>query len=134
MGGVVEELKLHERYAETLGIELGNVKPHTATLAYTEFLLRVAWNNSLAENIAAMVPCLRLYAYLGTALSDSLRRDHPYEDWIRTYSSDEFGRLCCQLESLLDDVASDGADVRHVYRYAMQRELDFFSAPLESAP
>lgn len=134
MGGVLDELKLHESYAAKLGIDLDTVKPYAATSAYTDFLLRVAWHNSLAQIIAAMVPCLRLYTYLGTELSAFLRPEHAYEDWIRTYSSDEFKELYSRLESLLDEVASDSPAVRHAYRYAMQCELDFFSAPLENAP
>ena len=37
MRGVLDELKLHEGYAESLAIDLGNVRPHTATRAYTDF-------------------------------------------------------------------------------------------------
>lgn len=134
LAGVLDELKLHESYAATLGLDLEDVEPYGATSAYTDFLLRVAWHNSLAEIITAMVPCLRLYSFLGNELSASLRPEHPYEDWIKTYSGDEFKELCSRLESLLDEVASDSPNVRHAYRYAMQCELDFFSAPLENAP
>ena len=108
------------------------VKPYVATSAYTDFLLRVAWHGSLAEVMAAMVPCLRLYAHIGNELTTSLHPEHPYEDWIKTYSSDEFRQLCVRLESLLVEVASDSPFVRDAYRYAMQCELDFFSAPLEN--
>jgi len=37
------------------------------------------------------------------------------------------------LESLLDDLAPDEPAVHDAYRYAMMCELDFFSAPLETA-
>ena len=134
MAGVLDELKLHESYAARLDIDLADVEPFTATSAYTDFLLRVAWHNSLAEIIAAMVPCQRLYTYLGAELSASLRPQHPYEEWITTYSRNEFKELCSLLEALLDKVASDSPDVRHAYRYAMRCELNFFSAPLENAP
>ena len=132
MAGILDELKLHASYSEKLGINLDNVKPFSATFAYTDFLVRVAWHGSLAEIIAAMVPCLRLYTHLGKELTTSLRPEHPYEDWIKTYSGDEFRQLCVRLESLLDEVASDSPFVRDAYRYAMQCELDFFSAPLEN--
>ena len=132
MAGVLDELKLHASYSEKLGINLDNVKPFSATFAYTDFLLRVAWHGSLSEIIAAMVPCLRLYTHLGNELTTSLRPEHPYEDWIKTYSGDEFRQLCVRLESLLDEVVSDSPVVRDAYRYAMQCELDFFSAPLEN--
>jgi thiaminase/transcriptional activator TenA len=134
IGGALVELKLHESYAATLDIDLDHIEPYAETAAYTDFLFRVAWHNNLAEIIAAMVPCLRLYTYLGTELAATLRPEHPYEEWITTYSRHEFKELCSLLEVLLDEVASDSPAVRHAYRYAMQCELDFFSAPLEVAP
>ena len=133
MAGVVDELKLHTSYAETLGIDLDEVKPLAATSAYSDFLLRVASCNSVGEIIAALVPCMRLYLFLGTTLSASLRPDHPYAAWIEAYSSDDFGTLYARLETLLDDVASDSPAIRDAYRYAMQCELNFFSAALETA-
>ena len=133
MAGVLDELKLHANYAKTLGIDLDDVKPFAATSAYTDFLLRAASHNSLGEIVAAMVPCMRLYLFLGTTLTASLRPDHPYGDWIEAYSGDGFKTLCARLEALLDDIASDSPVVRDAYRYAMQCELNFFSAPLETA-
>lgn len=132
MTGVLDELKLHGSYSATLGIDLDDVEPYAATRAYTDFLLRFAWHGSLAEIIAAMVPCMRVYQYLGNQLAASLRPDHPYEEWIKTYSGDEFGQLCARLESLLDEIASNSPAVHNAYRYALQCELDFFSAPLEN--
>ncbi len=75
---------------------------------------------------------MRLYTHIGNALTTSLRPEHPYEDWIKTYSGDEFKELCSRLEGLLDELASDTPAVCDTYRYAMQCELDFFSAPLEN--
>ncbi len=132
MASVLDELKLHANYAKTLDINLGGVQPTAATSAYTEFLLRIAWHNSVAEIIAAMVPCIRLYTYLGNELTNSLRPQNPYEDWIKTYSGDEFKELCARLESLLDEIASDSPVVRDAYCYAMRCEVAFFSAPLEN--
>ena len=134
IGGVLDELKLHEGYATKLDIDLDEVKPSAATSIYTDFLLRVAWHDSLAETVAAMVPCLKLYTFLGAELSSCQRPEHPYEQWISTYSQDEFKELCSQLEMLLNEVASDTPAVRDAYRYAMQCELAFFAESLENMP
>ena len=134
MTGVLDELKLHRSYSATLGIDLDDVEPYAATAAYTNFLLRVAWHGSLAEIIAAMVPCMRVYQHLGNELAASLRPNHPYEQWIKTYAGDDFGQLCARLESLLDEIASNSPAVHDAYRYAMQCELAFFSAPMENTP
>ena len=133
MSGVLEELELHSRYSESLGIDLSHVDPLPATRAYTDFLLRVAWSTGVAEIIAAMTPCMRLYAWLGTKLAPQLRDGHPYGDWIRTYSDPEFEGLAATLEALLDDIAADSSSVRDAYRYAMICERDFFAAPLTAS-
>lgn len=134
MAGVLDELQLHQSYSVSLGINLDQVIPYAATMAYTDFLLRVAWHGSLSQIIAAMVPCMRVYRHLGQQLAVSLRPDHPYEAWIQTYCGDDFGQLCGRLELLLDEFAADQPAVRDAYRYAMQCELDFFSAPLDDGP
>ncbi|MHC4933774.1 MAG: TenA family protein [Planctomycetota bacterium] len=129
MEGALEELKLHASYAGSLGIDLDAVRPQPAAKAYTDFLRRSAWHDGLDVTLAAMTPCMRLYAWIGQRLAPHLRVEHPYADWIRTYSSEDFEKLARSLETLLDAVATDNVRVRRAYRYAMACELDFFGAP-----
>ena len=137
LDGAAQELQLHTRYSETLGIDLERVSPYAATQAYTDFLLATAWHSSLDETVAAMTPCMRLYAFLGKELAEEAsaipRASHPYRDWIETYSGAEFQAGASRLEALLDRLATDRPAIRNAYRYAMQCELRFFSAPLEAA-
>src|SRR6266851_2913140 len=84
--GVLEELKLHRAYAAELGTDLESVIPNPARRAYTDFLLRTAWHTSLGETVAAMTPCIRLYAYLGRELALQCSPHHPYRRWIEAYS------------------------------------------------
>ena len=130
MGGVQEELKLHRVYAAELGIDLDRVAPNPACRTYTEFLVRTARHGSLAETVAALAPCMTLYAFLGRELAPGCGPQHPYRRWIETYSSAEFARLANRLESVLDRVGSDSREVRDAYRYALECELAFFSASL----
>jgi thiaminase/transcriptional activator TenA len=130
MGGVLEELELHGRYAASLGISLAAVQPLPATRAYTDFLLRTAWGCGVAEIVAAMAPCMRLYAWLGPRLSPRLRDGHPYRDWIETYAGEGFAALAAEVEDLLDRVGQDTPPIRDAYRYAMHCEQAFFAAPL----
>ncbi len=132
LGGVLEELKLHAAYAETLGIDLTGAKPWHSTSAYTDFLLAAAWGGDLSETVAAMTPCMRLYAFLGAELALGGVPDHAYADWIATYSSADFTALAARLERLLDRLAENTPPVRDAYRYAMRCELAFFGAPLEA--
>jgi thiaminase/transcriptional activator TenA len=126
---------MHRGYAASLGIDLENVQPAVATTAYVEFLLHRAWHSGIGETIAAMTPCMRLYAYLGTELARAgdPGPDHPYRDWIATYSGAEFQGLANRLEFLLDRFAEDTPAVRDAYRYAMRCELDFFDSAWRGA-
>lgn len=49
---------------------------------------------SVAEVLAAMVPCSRLYAFLGCSMAKAHppaeRRHNPYSEWIGMYSGFEY--------------------------------------------
>lgn len=134
LAGVLEELKVHRVYATELGIDLESAVPNPACRAYTDFLLRTAWHTTLGATVAAMTPCMRLYAYLGGELVGKCRPQHPYRRWIEAYSGEEFERLAGRLETLLDRVAADTREIRDSYGYALQCELDFFSGVLGPVP
>ena len=91
--GVFEELKLHAAAAEELGIDLKDVTPLAATQAYTDFLLGNAFGGTLAELVASMAPCMRLYWFLGDTVAKEERPRHDYSSWIETYSDPEFADL-----------------------------------------
>lgn len=126
LDGVVEELELHRGYAQRWDADL-DPSPAPATLAYTDFLLRVAWSAPLGHTLAAMTPCLRLYADLGRHLAPLATPDSPYREWIDTYASDGFGQLVTTLEALLGrHVGADDHVAAGHYRTAMRLELAFF--------
>jgi len=130
LAGVQEELRLHQTYAARWDMSLEEVVPQQATLAYTEFLLARAALGRIGETCAAMVPCVRLYAFLGQALArqGGGREDNPYGEWVRTYASADSADLAARLEIVLDRYARDTPAVRDVYRRAMTLEVAFFEA------
>lgn len=131
--GVLEELHLHQRYAAKWGVNLQEAKPGIATRRYTDFLLATAWGNGVGLTVAAMTPCLRLYAFLGQQLAQVQVSEHSFSEWISTYSSKEFESLAKRLESLTDKYAVLTPELEATYRYAMLCERDFFQAAWESA-
>jgi thiaminase/transcriptional activator TenA len=129
IGGVRDELRLHDRYARQWDVDPTAVTPLPATLAYTEFLLATAATRSVGTTCAAMTPCMRLYAHLGTALRrKGVQDDGPYGSWVTTYADPEFTALAERLEALVDEHAPDGPETAIVYRRAMRLELAFFDA------
>lgn len=129
LSGVQEELRLHTSYATAWGVDLSAVTPTEATLAYTDFLLATAALRGVGATCAAMTPCMRLYAFLGQELARSeLAEDHPYSEWIHTYSSADFEALAVRLEILLERYATDVPAIHTAYRRAMTLEVGFFES------
>ena len=128
IAGVADELGLHSSYAAQWGIDMAGVEPSPATLAYTDFLLATAATSGLGEIFAAMTPCMRLYAFLGTSLNADAAG--PYAEWVQTYSDPGFEKLASSLEVLLDQHGGDSPAVRGAYRRAMRLEVEFFESAL----
>jgi thiaminase/transcriptional activator TenA len=103
------EMDLHRAYCRRLGIapdELARTAAAPVTHAYTRHLLTAAYSGSIAEIVAAVLPCQLGYAELGAALVRDYRdwTGSPYADWIRMYSAAEFAAGASQLRTLLDDL------------------------------
>ncbi|MGV0871513.1 TenA family protein [Mycolicibacterium sp. XJ879] len=129
LAGVREELGLHASYAASWGIEMAGVEPAPATLAYTEFLLATAATSDIGVVCAAMTPCMRLYAHIGTTLDAGTAG--PYAQWVQTYADPDFEEVAALLERLLDQHANDVDAARVAYGRAMRLELAFFDAALK---
>lgn len=127
IAGVLDELELHEAYAERWQVDLSVTAPVPATCAYVDFLLETARRGNLGETIAAMTPCMRLYAFLGQSLAVGPVAPL-YSEWVTTYADPSFEALAARLEALLDKHATDSAAVRGNYRRAMELEYGFFDA------
>jgi thiaminase/transcriptional activator TenA len=93
-GIVTVERQLHDSLLGDLGISpaaIDEAEPAPATLAYTSYLLAACRGGSYAEGVGAVLPCYWIYWEVGKEL---LRRGSPdprYQQWIDTYSGDEFG-------------------------------------------
>ncbi len=77
-----------------------------------------------------MLPCMKLYHFLGESLAQAHTNEHRYSDWIRTYSAPEFAALVETLANLAGETETPA--LTNAYRYAMQCELAFFEAAWQS--
>jgi thiaminase (transcriptional activator TenA) len=113
------EMELHRQYAARFGItnqELEETKATPVNLAYTRYMLNVAQNGSLAELISALLPCMWSYWEISKVLAErypSAIEHLLYGEWIKMYSSNEFGALATWLIDLLDQQA-DGKPEREL--------------------
>ncbi|MEO4054704.1 thiaminase II [Solibacillus sp. CAU 1738] len=113
------EMELHRQFAAEFGItreELEETKPTPDNLAYTNYMLNVAQNGSLAEVVASLLPCAWDYWEIGKLLrkqyGDQLATNK-YAKWIETYDSEEFGQGAKWLIDLMDELA-DGKPEREL--------------------
>ncbi|MCD7459346.1 hypothetical protein HAX54_040673 [Datura stramonium] len=89
--------------------------------------------------LGAMIPCIRLYAYIGKELLVFLEGEttHPYKRIIDNYASDVFEGLARENESWLDKLSAPltGKElniIEKLYQQAMKLELGFLLAqPLD---
>ena len=131
LAGVFEELALHRGYAERWGIDL-EPEPLPSTSSYCEFLLRTASLDPIGHTIAAMLPCMRLYAFLGQQLAPVANPESPYREWVETYANPDVEALASRLEGLLERYGGEPDHLERNYRRAMELELAFFQAAWEA--
>jgi thiaminase/transcriptional activator TenA len=130
--GVFDELGLHRGYAERWQISL-TPEPLASTSAYCDFLLRSASLEPVGHTIAAMLPCLRLYAFLGQQLAAKLDPQSPYHEWVETYASEDMEAQVSHLEALFERYGGEPERLAWLYRRAMELEFAFFQSAWEAA-
>lgn len=126
-----EELALHRgRLAERVP------EPSATTTAYLNHLRASA--NDYPVLIAAILPCFWIYQDTGNRLAAANRPDHPYGDWLATYSSIEFDAATAAAIDITRRV-HQGADERtrtamwQAFEASSLHELAFFDQTAASA-
>lgn len=88
-----------------------------ANLAYTSWLLAVAFGGGPVEILAAVLPCTWSYGAIGRQLA-AQAADHPvYRPWLSFFGSDEYDAVVERMRSDLDELAS-AADGEQLDRLA----------------
>ncbi len=134
------EMDLHRRYCGEFGITrqaLEATRPAPTTIAYTSFLLKVAYQGSFPELVASLLPCQWGYWEVGEHLS---KRGKPkqsplYSQWIQIYSSPEFAELARTIRSMADRLAEEAgpsqlAAMGEAYLTSLRLELRFWDMAL----
>lgn len=108
------EMDLHRAYAADWGIsreELERERPHAATRAYADFLLRTAALADFGELVAALLPCMWGYSELGQRLAQDRRpTEERYARWIEMYSGEEFANLARWCREVCDEAANSAGE------------------------
>ncbi|HED6757380.1 TPA: thiaminase II [Campylobacter coli] len=102
------EIELHKSILK-LGIDTDklNVKDESLTnIAYTRYMLSVGESGDFLDMLVALSACAIGYGYIGAEIYKRLDKEklqnHPYKEWILTYSSDEFQNEIKEFEDFLN--------------------------------
>lgn len=152
---VSKKLNTHKETVREWGFELpSEIISDKATVKFTDFLLATASGKVEGEKfpgkiatpfektklaaytLAAVGPCLRLYAFITNeilALQDPDQSNHIYKKWFNSLSTQNFEEAALQIEDLLDklSVCLTGEEleiIEKLYDRAMKLEVKFFSA------
>ena len=130
------EMELHRSYCAQFGIsreELEETNVAPTTLAYTRFLLTLAYHHPYPELIAGLLPCQWGYWEIGDTLNRAgLPQNAPlYQQWIEMYASPNFRDLAFWIRNLTDKLAATQdretlTKMESVYRLSLSYEYSFW--------
>ena len=105
-GAIVAEKSLHEYYFEHFDITL-DVERAPSCFTYTHFLIASVSHHGYETGIAALLPCFWIYREVGKHIHANSEPGNPYQQWIDTYSGDEFATIVQNAIDLTDRVAEE---------------------------
>ena len=125
------EMDLHREFAAEYGLartDLETVEKAPTCVAYTNYLLRVAYNGSLAEISAAIYPCGQGYLDVAAHMADLAEDEHRYTPFIEKYTDEEFFEAVDWMREFVDRCGE-----RYPGEHEAMREAFLTSARLEGA-
>ena len=106
------ELDVHKGYMGKFAVtqeEIDAMKPSLDNLSYTSYMVRVAYDESEVEVLAAVLSCAYSYEVIAKKIVANRPEsvDDPfYGDWIRGYASDEYAAGNVMLIETLDRLSA----------------------------
>ncbi|MEX2377010.1 MAG: thiaminase II [Dehalococcoidia bacterium] len=139
-----QEMALHRSFCSDFGIteqELESTEPTPATVAYTDHLLRVAYEEGIGAIAAAILPCQWGYDQVGRSLAARLTAPEGsfHVRWVAGYNIPEYQQLTEWLRGFVD-ILGDGASPRvrermvEVFRASTRYEYLFWDAAWRLEP
>jgi thiaminase/transcriptional activator TenA len=130
------EEMLKEHYFKQFGITMEDAlrsTPAPTCKAYVDHLFRYTRNGTVAEGMAAILPCGWAYLEIGFGLTGKreIPDDHPYKEWLMTYAVPEFRDLVNGWFDILDRAVSNypEKDLTHlegIFLTSCRHELKFW--------
>jgi thiaminase/transcriptional activator TenA len=132
------EMALHRSFCADFGIteaELSATEPMPATVAYTDHLMRAAYDGDIGELAAALLPCQWGYDDVGRQLQRTLKAPAGsfHARWVAGYTAPEYREMTAWLRGFVDSLeVSITEERRHrmeaVFRASVRYEYLFWDA------
>ena len=109
-GALRVERALHDSFFRDFGMKKKNVinTPLAPTnLAYTSYLLSVAYSSPFHEVVGVLLPCYWIYWEVGKALISKGSINPLYQRWIDTYGGEEFAEIVKAVLNLTDQISKN---------------------------
>jgi thiaminase (transcriptional activator TenA) len=106
-GAITVERQLHKSFFADFGItedEVKSTQMAPINLAYTSYLLTVAYGGSFSEAVGAVLPCYWIYWEVGKTLLERRSPNPLYGRWIDTYGGEEFAEVVRAVLALTDEL------------------------------
>jgi thiaminase (transcriptional activator TenA) len=104
------ERSFHASFGKSLGLsqrQLDRTPKAPVTEAYTKHLQSVARGGSLAEIVAAVLPCYWIYGEVGRRLYRKRpRKPAIYREWIEIYASEDYWKPVREQIRLMDSLGA----------------------------
>jgi thiaminase/transcriptional activator TenA len=137
------EMDLHVRLSSQWGLSSGDLEAaleHSATIAYTRFVLDCGMSGDLLDLHVALAPCVVGYAEIASRIAPQVASisDHPYRDWVAEYAGAPYQAVAHaardQLARLADRTASQRrfAELSEIFNKASRLEAYFWQMALDS--
>ncbi|CAN5615357.1 thiaminase II [soil metagenome] len=136
LGSTLEqELGALETVAQAAGLDphtFDRLEKNPTTQAYTDFLVRTAFEKDATATLASALACHWGYGLVGRELAQDPPADPLYAQWIAEYASEAYWEQLERFRSVLDsqgEVEDDRLDeLREIFRLGARYEARFFEA------
>lgn len=144
LNAILDEMDLHVRLCGRWGLspaDLEAAPEHSATVAYTRYVLDCGASGDLLDLHTALAPCVVGYAEIGLRLAPALgaRPDHPYREWISEYAGEGYQAVANHAVAHLDRLAARSltdarfAELAAIFAQASRLEAAFWQMALDLA-
>lgn len=110
---------------------------HPTCAGYLAHLQEAADSGSAAVLAAAVLPCFRVYAWVGTRLGHA-PEGHPFADWLGAYGDPGFAAASAEATAIVEELAAaadpdERGRMTRAFRRSTEWEAAFFRMPTEAA-